>query len=332
MNTKHYFILLITIVCYSCAPKESENAPIKQSDGSYLVKSYCKIQDALYILRDSGGVIKVEPGTYYENLTLYSNIKLVSTTKNGAVIKPLLTTKYTVTGWGVSNVSISNFKIEGGIQIGQESTDFSLIAKQILIQDNNITNLGSKDGIHIGGADSVTILNNEISNSVSEQGIDLVGVKNFIVSGNKVHDILNSTGMGIVAKGGSKNGVITKNEVYKCGNAAIACGQTSTETWIFPEAITAKYEAKNITITHNNIHENSKFACIVQGATDSRIDSNTIGASNYYAILAIYNSSDTHSPAWKSSNIDIHQSSLLPSNIDITTTGTNIKLNGILLK
>ncbi len=332
MNPKYIFYLLIFACFVACKKEEIKTKPVKQADGSYLVLSSGSIQDAIYLLKDSGGVINVESGTYFENITLVSNIKLNSIKKYGAIIKPLLSTKYCITGWGVTNVSISNFHIEGGIQIGQVSNDFAEMSKHIVIQDNNITKLEAKDGIHIGGADSVKILNNDISYSNSEQGIDLVGVKNFTVSGNKVHDILNSTGMGIVAKAGSISGLITNNEVYNCGNAAIACGQSSTEIWIFPEAITAKYEAKNIAVTHNNIHDNLKFACIIQAATDSRVDSNTIGASNYYALIAILNSTDTHSPAWSSSNIDIHQPSLTISNIDLKTDGTNIILNGIKLK
>jgi parallel beta-helix repeat protein len=332
MNQKYIFYFLIICCLVACKKEEIETKPIKQADGSYLVLGSGNIQDAIYLLKDSGGVINVEPGTYYENIYLSSNIKLISTKKHGAIIKPLLTSKYCITGWGVTNVSISNFSIEGGIQIGQESSDFSYIAQSIIIQDNKITNLGAKDGIHIGGADSVKILNNDISYSNSEQGIDLVGVKNFTISGNKVHDIKNSTGMGIVAKGGSINGVITNNEVYNCGNAAIACGQTSTETWIWPEAITAKYEAKNIAVTHNNIHDNSKFAFLVQAATSSRIDSNTIGNSNYYALIAIYNSSETHNPSWHSSDITITQPSLNVSKLDLKTDGVNIIFNGVKIK
>lgn len=299
---------------------------------SITVKSGGKIQDAINLLYNTGGTINVEQGVYIENIHLFSCIKLQSSQQYGAVIKPANTNKYTITGYGKTDISVLNFAIEGGVEFGQVTTDFSQISERIVIQGNKISNNENKDGIHIGGAESVEILNNEISNSVTEQGIDLVGVKDFTVTGNIVHDILNSSGMGIVAKAGSVNGTISNNEIYNCGNAAIACGQVSDEVWILPEGIAEKYEAKNMIISKNYIHDNSKFSLYARGATNSKFDSNTLGLSNYYAIIFIGNSDATHSPAWTSRNITINQIGITSLNIDLAKDASNIILNGVKLQ
>ena len=112
---------------------------------------------------------------------------------------------------------------------------------------------------------------------MSQQGIDLVGVKDSKVCKNVVFDIHHSSGMGIVVKAGSNNVEIAQNEVYTCGNAAIACGQVSDEIWIWPDGLKNRYEAKNIKISENNIHDNEKCSIMVMGAIDCHIFNNSFG-------------------------------------------------------
>jgi parallel beta-helix repeat protein len=329
MYQKLFIILIIISSFIACNNNQDFTPPVKQADGSYLVQSTGKIQDAINLLKQTGGKIVVEPGYYFENITLYSGIQLMSSsTSSKPYIRPILSTKYCISGWGINHVSIIGFDIQGGIEIGQTTTDFSQIAKNITIQQNKISNLNAKDGIHIGGADSVLISDNDISNSTSEQGIDLVGVKNFVVSNNTVHSILNTTGMGIVAKGGSLNGLISNNEIYACGNAAISCGQITTETWVWPDAKIEKYEAKNVRVTKNNIHDNSKCAVLIQGATTCTIDSNNVTNFNYHPQFFIKSSTDTHSPVWISYAIIVTQPSFTLSDLDIASDASNVTFNG----
>lgn len=275
------------------------------------------IQKAINTAPGTSSIIVLDPGTYTENIILRSGITITSVNKHKAIIKPKNNSKYTINGWGVSNIVVSNLTIDGGIEIGQVTSDFSRVSNEILIKNNNIVNCENHDGIHLGGVTNATIEGNTISGAVSQQGIDFVGVRDSKVFNNVVCNIHNSSGMGIVVKAGSNNVEISQNEIYKCGNAAIACGQVSDEIWIWPDGLKNKYEARNIKISENNIHDNEKYSIMAMGAMDCHIFKNSFGESKYYAAMIIKSSSETHSPSWPSQNIVIHQNSLLRNKLDV---------------
>ncbi len=310
----------------ACAPKKP---PDQTSDAVVVVKAGMRIQDAIDATALEKTQILVEPGEYTEKISFRSGIHLKSTVALGAVIRhPALVAGETVVGWGVKDVTLEGFDIRGAIHFSQKGNDFTQPTERLKILRNRISEVGTKDAIKISHAIDFEISENDVSGSTAEQGIDMVAAKRFRVTKNKVHDIKNRSGMCIVAKGGSLDGEISENEVSFCGNAAIACGQVSDEIVILPEGLAQRYEAKQIVVAKNRIHDHEKMAILVMGAKNCTIQDNEIGASVYYTDIFVGGSSMTHNPAWISEDIQILQPRLLRERIDLEAGQKGITLNG----
>lgn len=324
---KPFLLFFVLFVLYTACSDDGADSPIVTQPDGLLVRAGGRIQDAILQLTN-GGTIRIEAGTYNENITLRSGIILMPSGTERPVINTISLSNYTIGGWGVSNILITGLHIKGGIEIGQIGSDFSMMSENIRIIGNLITDTGYLDGLHFGGITGVEIISNTIRGSIEEQGIDLVGVRDFNVAHNTVSHISNSKGMSIVAKGGSINGIIASNTIFYSAHAAIACGQSTHEMWVLPEAQPEKYEARYITVTGNTMYSNAKYAVLIMGARDCTVISNAIGASGYYADFLVAPSDDLHTPGWMSSNIVILQPGQAIGRIDIRTNTTVITLNG----
>ena len=115
------------------APSEVRGA-INGSQCPISIAPGFSIQKAIDTAPGTSSIIVLEPGTYTENIIMRSGITITSGIKHKAIIKPKNNSKYTVNGWGVSNIVISNLIIEGGIEIGQVTTDFSRVSTRLLLK------------------------------------------------------------------------------------------------------------------------------------------------------------------------------------------------------
>lgn len=255
----------------------------------------------------SGTDVMVKAGTYTGNLKFRENdVALISADGNQeATIRPSNQNASTISGFGVDNVTIKGFEIDGanngnGIHFGMSGFNFSNPVRSLTIQDNKIHSSG-KDGIKISQAHNVKIVNNDVTDTGGE-GIDFVAVNGSTISNNAVRGADGTSG--IMVKGGSNGVKIADNQVYDSKVNGISAGGWTEEKWMWPGA--RSYEAKNLTVTGNEVWNVNKSAILVSGARDSYIGNNYLRPDNNYdAVIWLDQSVADHSSPIKSKNITL---------------------------
>jgi hypothetical protein len=255
----------------------------------------------------SGTDVMVKAGTYTGNLKFFDNdVALISADGNQeATIRPSNQSASTISGFGLEKVTIKGFEIDGannsnGIHFGMSGSGFSDPIRSLTIQDNKIHSSGG-DGVKISQGHNVKVINNDITNSGGE-GIDFVAV-----NGSKIADnfIKGADGTaGIVVKGGSSDVDIVNNKVSDGKVNGISVGGWTDQKWMWPNA--HSYEAKNLTVTGNEVWNVNKSAILVSGAHDSYIGKNYLHPDNNYdAVIWIDSSVADHPSPIKSKNITV---------------------------
>ena len=175
----------------------------------------------------SGTDVMVKAGTYTGNLKFYdNNVSLISADGNQeATIRPSNQNASTISGFGLEEVTIKGFEIDGAnnsnaIHFGMSGSGFNDPIRNLTIQDNKIHSSG-EDGIKISQAHNVKVINNDITNSGGE-GIDFVAVNGSQIAGNIVKGVDGTAG--IVVKGGSSNDDIVNNKVSDANVNGISVG------------------------------------------------------------------------------------------------------------
>jgi len=255
----------------------------------------------------SGMDVMVKAGTYTENLRISdNNLSLISADGNQkAIIKAANQYNSTISGFGVENVKVRGFEIDGashsnGIHFGMSGSGFSDPIRNLTIQDNKIHSSG-QDGVKVSQAHNVTVVHNAITGTGGE-GIDFVAVNGSKITGNMVTGV-NGTA-GIMVKGGSSNNEIVNNKVSDAKVNGISVGGWTTEKWMWPDA--HGYEAKNIKVTGNEVSDVNKSAILVSGAHDSHIANNHLHPNNSYdAVIWLDSSTSDHPKPIYSKNITL---------------------------
>src|SRR5689334_18372601 len=163
----------------------------------------------------SGTDVMVKAGIYTENLKLYdNNLSLISADGNQeATIRAANQHASTISGFGLENITIRGFEIDGpnnsnAIHFGMSGSGFKDPIRNLTIEDNKIHSSGD-DGIKISQAHNVKIINNDILNSGNE-GIDFVAVNGSRIAGNVVKGADGTAG--IMVKGGSSDVDVVNNK------------------------------------------------------------------------------------------------------------------------
>ncbi len=255
----------------------------------------------------SGTDVMVKAGTYTGNLKFFDNdVALISADGNQeATIRPSNQNASTISGFGLEKVTIKGFEIDGAnnsnaIHFGMSGSGFSDPIRTLTIQDNKIHSSGG-DGIKISQGHGVKVINNDITNSGGE-GIDFVAVNGSKIADNNIKDVDGTAG--IVVKGGSNDVDIVNNKVWDGKVNGISVGGWTDQEWMWPNA--KSYEAKNLTVTGNEVWAVKKSAILVSGAHDSYIGKNYLHPDNNYdAVIWIDSSVAEHPSPIKSKNITV---------------------------
>ncbi|MCC6275554.1 MAG: DUF1565 domain-containing protein [Leptospiraceae bacterium] len=271
---------------------------------------------------DAGTAIMVSEGVYEESIS-FGNKKgrldapIWLQSKDGsdkAIIKS--SKRDTVSGWGANHIILSGFKIYGGVIFGPSIsppyTPENVDCKYIVVKKNTIRSTTDR-ALAAAGCLKVYYLENHICDSgtsifrTTDAGIDIVTVNDTIIARNTVYD---SPGNLIVVKGGSTDSIIAENYLFNLPKVAISAGQSSTESLMWPEALSEKFEGKRITVKENEIlaSPNRQLAVQFMACVDCTLEKNIIHAkSDYFTDVGLVESYASHSKGsgWLPRNISL---------------------------
>ncbi|HEX3485342.1 MAG TPA: right-handed parallel beta-helix repeat-containing protein, partial [Micropepsaceae bacterium] len=243
-------------------------------------RPFKRIQDAVSSAR-AGTAIMVKAGEYHENVklpsvspgTLTAPIWLMSADgPEAAKIVAASEKLAAIYGYGTDNFIVKDFLIEGGkngIQFSQSGRTFTNMVENILVEGNTVLN-AVEDGIKIDQAKNVQILGN-IVRTTGQEDIDFVAVNNSVIAYNDVSGA--SGAAGIMVKGGSTSVAVLANKVHDIPVAdGIMVGGSTGEQFFVPGF--TGYEAKDVTISDNEVRHVAKRPLNFLGAVDSRATHN----------------------------------------------------------
>ena len=258
-----------------------------------------------------GTAILLLPGEYHENVeferiegTADKPIWLSAAEGRGTVtIIAADPADSVITIRGEDNIVIRDLVIEGGydgISVTQSGNDFTDLVDNLVIEGNVIRGV-SHDGIKVGQANNVRIADNRIDGA-GEQGIDLLAVAHATITGNEITNVAGSSGL--FAKGGSFDLLIADNYIHHvAGDGLLVGGWTSAGSF----RPGADFEAKDVIVTDNVVHDAAKRPLTVLGAENVDVHGNFFGSlvTNDY-VLVIGSGSPDLDPPPPSSNVSIH--------------------------
>lgn len=244
-----------------------------------------------------GTAIMIKSGTYTENVTLKTDgtttkpIWLTSADGIGKAKVVAADNKASViAGYGEDNWIIKGLATEGGkngIQFSQSGSGLKNFSENVVIQENVIKNVKVADGIKLSQAKNHAVVGNHIEGGVGEEGIDNVYTTNSVIAYNTIK---NTHGLSaITMKGGSANIKVHHNFIEGAKIDGILIGGymgkgSSGNT--MPNGLT--YQAKHITVEHNEIHDVGKRPINVLGGQDSTVKHNWFDPQNSYnTVVAI---------------------------------------------
>lgn len=267
------------------------------------------IQQAINIATP-GTKIMVKAGTYVENVTISGgvNYRLKSLTADkpleivsadgpgAAIIKSADTSGLvsTIFSIGMSHMRIEGFHIVGAVSRAQGANDGGPLkvignadvtqpSKNVVIENNTFSGTGVSM-IKVTKTENAQILNNAFKGVASQNFIDMVTVWDTEVIAN---DFIGNAWLGITMKCGSQNNTIQHN-LFDFANlpgldtqTAVLVGGVGASRLTrdpLPASFTG-FEAKNIAVLDNVIVSDSRYSVMFQGAVESRVEGNLLGAS-----------------------------------------------------
>jgi hypothetical protein len=254
---------------------------------------------------DPGTAVMVKAGTYTDSVRMKSGaadkpVWLVSADgESAAKIKAPSADLPVIYGFGNDNMVIKGFEIIGGmdgIKFTQGGHRLVNLADNIVIQDNDIH--GQRvDGIKVAQARNAVVVGNTIHDiKGADEAIDIFYTRKGIVSRNEIDNIQGQGG--IVVKAGSENVKITYNDIDHVQRGIVVGGWAGGDGSSWPAKM--GWQAKNLHVEGNYVHNTTKFALLTQGAIDSTITKNAFLPNNTYYTVAATGADNN---GWQSNNI-----------------------------
>ncbi len=217
--------------------------------------------------------INLLPGTYTENMipnyweNRYGTFTNPIMIRGTGSINSQVILQNTVNMFNIHYVYFENLEIAlSGDVFHCESCDHLLLRNLIL----NGGAQGAQETIKINQSQYIFIENNDISGAW-DNAIDFVAVQYAQITGNKIH---NAGDWCAYTKGGSAYIRVEKNQIYDCGTGGFTAGQGTG--FQFMESPWIKYEAYDIKVVNNIIHDTDGAGLGVNGGYDILMAYNTL--------------------------------------------------------
>lgn len=196
-------LMLLFMLTYAVTlPTANAAKTIRVGQTSGVSYDYSTIQEAINSA-NSGDIINVDAGTYYENILVDKQLTLIGINQASVIIDGASTaTTVTVTGDGVS---ISGFTIING-------------GGATFVGESGKT-VGAGDGLYLQGSN--TVLSGNFITGNQYDGVEVIGTNN-VISGNR---ITANPEYGISIK--SSNNAANGNEVTGCGTGITINGDNN---------------------------------------------------------------------------------------------------------
>lgn len=265
-----------------------------------------------------GTTVMVKAGTYAENVEFRHSgrpgapISLVSADGEGkAHIKPGKHESVgTIEAFGEDYIVIDGFDVSGGdrntngIIVTQGGSGFNNMTHHVVIKNNNVHD-AVKDGIKVAQGDDVYVVNNRVHH-VGDQGIDFVAVNDSVIARNEIRYVSGTAAMYV--KGGSTHVLVADNLVAHARVDGIVVGGWTKEKFMRPGF--RGWEAKDVTVIDNEVHDVGKRPLNLLGAQDVDVIHNYLdGNSNYPTVINI-SASTAHDPPLRSFDITLRNNVL----------------------
>ena len=236
-----------------------------------------------------GHTIKVDAGTYLENVVVNKQLNLVGDGEEVTIIIAQNSSKHTIKV-ASNNVNISRFKITSATA-GASGIDVSY-AENSNISYNHITN--NRYGVLLAYSKNNTIANNVVYSNWFNIHLAVQSSYNAIRKNNAF-----DSRYGIIMWGGSNNNLVIDNIVLNNRRAGIALGYSEFNTM------------------SNNYVSNNRMGIEIQQPGDNNIIfGNTIHSNNEYGVnLGTYGSS---------SNNTVYHNNIINNTIQAYDPGTNV--------
>ncbi len=217
--------------------------------------------------------INLQPGTYTENMIpnywenrygTYTNPILI---RGAGSVNSQVILQNTVNMYNVHFVYFDNLEIAlNGDVFHCEACDHILLRNLILNGGAQV----AQETIKINQSQYIFIENNDISGAW-DNAIDFVSVQFAQIYGNKIH---NAGDWCAYTKGGSAYIRVERNQIYDCGTGGFTAGQGTGFQFMASPWI--KYEAYDIKVVNNIIHDTDGAGLGVNGGYDILMAYNTL--------------------------------------------------------
>ena len=278
---------------------------------------YATIQEAIDAPATMDGhTIRVDAGTYYENVVVNKSVLLIGENRVSTIIDGRASGS--VIHITANNVRVTGFTVRnsmfgyGGIYVYQSSGDnisgnivknnyngiYMYGSNDSIVGDNDV--LGNEYGIHLYGSVNVSVSGNVASSNVN--GIHLDVSRNNILVDNNVSS---SSWNGIYFYGSSNN-TLLGNNVFSNHGRGIRLHYSFNNTLLGNVVSSNGYgiylygSGRNV-LSNNTASLNNESGILLDGSSDNAITGNVV-SNNTYGIWLIDSGSDAISGNYVSSN------------------------------
>ena len=268
---------------------------------------------------NSGDIIIVQPGTYYENINInkpgLKNLELRSASGNAAdtIIANYIGGHVISVSYG-DNLAIKGFTIRGA---GNDTAGINMVGSHHCTIENNIF-LDDALGVQLTSSSNHNKIHNNIfvKDNAAGRAINIEGSGYNKISGNTVSNqrygihisnsdwnelssntVSQSTDDGILLQGNSKNNTLEYNFVSTSGRYGIYC-VNSTDNKLISNIVSNGTDGISLvsspgsTISGNDVSFTSAHAIFLNTSSNSNVENNNVSSSPYGIAMRYSNNSN----------------------------------------